>query len=149
MWLSMAVASQALKIPDYATNRKSYIKIDWRPDGWEWVNPSEDVNTAKALVRNGFASREQIVTETGGDIDEVDRQNEERNKITDEAGLVYDSDPRKASDSGTTQARPAGSLNPSPDKFDDGSQPEKGSNSGFQSVDDQRNQDAVPQQEAA
>jgi lambda family phage portal protein len=141
MWLSMAVASGRVKIPDYATNRRAYTKIDWRPDGWEWVNPREDIETANAMVRSGFATREQIVTETGRDINEIDRQNIDRNKYMDTNGLVYDSDPRKTSNAGLTQARPGGTKLPDPKKF--GSADEKPAG-GFQKLDDKRNNGARP-----
>lgn len=119
VWLATAVASGALKIPDFATNRRQYLKIDWRMDGWEWVNPREDVLTAKEEVRAGFRTREDVVTERGGDIDVIDRRNKELNDRMDKYGLVYDSDPRKTSNAGLTQGLPPGTSNVDPGKFQD------------------------------
>jgi lambda family phage portal protein len=143
MWLSMAVASGKIKIPDYATNRRAYTMIDWRPDGWEWVNPREDVETEKAKVRAGFNTFEQVLIELGGDMEEIDEANIEANKFVDTNGLVYDSDPRKTSNAGLTQARAAGTINPNPEKFDDGKKPEPRPG-GFGNLNDQRNQNARP-----
>jgi lambda family phage portal protein len=146
MWLSMAVASGRIKIPDYATNRRAYTKIDWRPDGWEWVNPREDVETEKSKVRAGFKSRKSVCDEIGEDIDEIDAENIERNQFVDSNGLVYDSDPRKTSDAGLTQARPGGTKLPDPKKFGSADEKQERPN-GFGNVNDQRNNEAAPAEE--
>ncbi len=98
--MASAVASGRLKIKDFAENPSQYLRIEWRPDAWEWVQPREDFETAKGMVRAGFRSREDVVTELGGDIEVIDRRNAELNAQTDELGLVYDSDARKVSESG-------------------------------------------------
>lgn len=109
-WLAAAVASGRLKIPDFAENPQEYLRIEWRPDAWDWVQPREDLETARGMVRNGFKTREDIVTELGGDVEVIDKRNEELNKQLDDKNLVYDSDPRKTSNAGLTQARAAGSA---------------------------------------
>ncbi len=136
-FMGMAVASGRLKIPDYAENPAKYLRIEWRPDAWEWVQPREDLETAKGMVRAGFKTREDVVTEVGGDIEEIDRRTAERNKKVDELDLVYDSDPRKVSNAGLTQARTAGSEIP-PDVDEKRDQP-NGDGKGEQSEDDEQN----------
>lgn len=123
VWLAMAVASEAVSIPEFATKRRTYIKIEWRPDGWEWSNPKEDIEVAKQAVRAGFRSREQVVAEMGEeDIEDIDQQNADAIERTDNLGIVYDTDPRFTSDAGVTNARPKGSIIPpvdTPDSIED------------------------------
>jgi len=101
-WLDAAVLSGALRIPNYNTRtRRVYRRVEWRPDGWEWVDPQKDGRAAKDAVRNGFKSRAQFVAESGGDVDVVDREMAEDNARADGLGLVLDTDPRKTTYQGT------------------------------------------------
>lgn len=109
-WMAAAVASGRLKIKDFAENPQEYLRIDWRPDAWEWVQPNDDLQVAKHMVRNGFKTREDIVTELGGDVEVIDKRNNELNKSMDELDLMYDSDPRRVSNAGLTQARTEGTA---------------------------------------
>jgi lambda family phage portal protein len=101
-FMDAAVLSGAVKIPDYIYNRRKYLRIKWRPDGWPWVDPVKDGEAQKASVRNGFKSRARIIAENGDDIETIDREIAEDNARADELGLVYDSDPRKTKETGST-----------------------------------------------
>jgi len=95
-WLDAAVLSGALRLPNYNTRtRRAYRRVEWRPDGWEWVDPQKDGRAAKEAVRDGFKSRAQVVAEGGGDVDVVDQEMAEDNARADKLGLVLDTDPRK------------------------------------------------------
>ena len=94
-WLDQAVSSGAIPIPDYFRKRKEYLRITWRPDGWAWVDPLKDQEAEKSAVRSGFKSRSQVIAESGGDIETVDREISEDNERADRLGLVFDTDPRK------------------------------------------------------
>lgn len=102
-FMDAAVLSGAVKIPDYVYNRRKYLRIKWRPDGWPWVDPIKDQDAQKASVRNGFKSRARVIAENGDDIETIDREIAEDNARADELGLVYDSDPRKVQESGKAQ----------------------------------------------
>jgi lambda family phage portal protein len=102
-FLDAAVISGALKIRDYYDNRKKYLNIKWRPDGWPWVDPVKDQLAEQMAVRNGFKSRAQVVAERGGDVETVDREQAEDNIRVDGMGLMYDSDPRQTDKSGAIQ----------------------------------------------
>jgi lambda family phage portal protein len=107
-FLDAAVGAGILKITDYYRNRRRYLRIKWRPDGWAWVDPEKDLNAEETAVRAGFKSRSQVVAERGGDVETVDREIAEDNTRADQLGLVYDTDPRKvgktAADSATKKA---------------------------------------------
>ena len=105
-WMDMAVASGALKIADYRDNRRKYLRIKWRGEGWDWVDPVKDQVAEKLAVRCGFKSRAQVIAERGFDIEDIDCEISEDNKRADELGLIFDSDPRKTPNKSTPGARP-------------------------------------------
>ena len=102
-FLDVAVLSGAIDLPGYAQNPRTYRRIKWRPDGWPWVDPVKDQMAEQMAVRNGFKSREEVIAESGGDIEEIDTAISEGNIRADELGLVFDSDPRKTAKAGTAQ----------------------------------------------
>jgi lambda family phage portal protein len=103
-WLDIAVGSGAIRIPGYFKNRRIYTRIDWRPQGWKWVDPLKDGMAAQLAVRCGFTSRSAVVAEQGYDSEQVDQQVASDNNRADQNELIYDSDPRKTQKSGTSQA---------------------------------------------
>ncbi|MCK9362125.1 MAG: phage portal protein [Syntrophales bacterium] len=103
-FMDAAVISGILPIRDYYDNRGKYLKIDWRPDGWPWVDPVKDQLADQMAVRNGFKSRSAIIAKSGGDAETVDREISEDNSRADALGLIYDSDPRQTQKSGAIQA---------------------------------------------
>lgn len=106
-WMDIAVLSGAIVIPDYYSNRRTYRRIVWRPDGWPWVDPAKDLQTAKDAVRCGFTSRSKVVAEKGDDVETIDHENSEDNARAEGLGLVYDTDAGKTSGTGKSAAIPA------------------------------------------
>jgi lambda family phage portal protein len=102
-WLDQAILTRVIVIRDYFKNRYKYLRINWRPDGWPWVDPLKDIMAEKMSVRNGFKSRAQVIAERGGDIETVDEEIAEDNARADEKGFVFDSDPRHTAESGSFQ----------------------------------------------
>jgi len=103
-WMDAAVYSGALSIlTDYAREKRRYLRIKWRPDGWPWVDPVKDQLAEQMAVRNGFKSRARVVAERGDDVETVDREIAEDNARSDKLGLVFDSDPRNTAASGAIQ----------------------------------------------
>lgn len=109
-FLDAAVISGAIKISDYYDNRAKYLKINWRPDGWPWVDPLRDVMSEKMAIRNGFTSRAQVVAGRGGDAETVDRENAEDKARAQSLGLVYDSDASQTANSGIMQTAEASMI---------------------------------------
>ncbi len=102
-WMDMAVLSGALELPDYFKNPRKYQRVQWRLDGWEWVDPLKDQKADQISVRNGFKSRAKVVAELGEDVENVDNEIAQDNQRADGLGLVLDSDPRKTNVSGIYQ----------------------------------------------
>jgi capsid protein len=101
--MDAAVLSWALNIAGYFPNRRIYRRIKWRPDGWPWVDPVKEILAEQLAIRNGLKSRAQSIAERGGDVESVDKEIAEDNARADDLGLIFDSDPRKTSSSGSIQ----------------------------------------------
>ena len=108
----MAVLSGALRLPGYETNPDRYRASKWVPRSWEWVDPQREVDAYKSAVRCGFKTLAQVISEQGGDLDDVLTQRQTELAKLDELGIVLDTDPSEVSNAGLTQVRPAGSIDP-------------------------------------
>jgi lambda family phage portal protein len=114
-WFERAVLAGALEVPaGYFDDPTPWQAVEWAPDRWPYIHPVQDIEADTNEVRAGFASRTQKVKARGYDVEDVDRQRAEDNARDDALGLVSDSDPRKTSAAGLTQARPPGTTLPDP-----------------------------------
>lgn len=102
-WMDTAVLCGALKIPDYYQNRREYLRIKWRPDGWAWVDPLKDMLAEQLARRIGSKTLTKIIAERGEDIENVLVEMAEENALIDELKLILDSDPRNTASSGAMQ----------------------------------------------
>ena len=103
-WLEMAVLSGELNLPGYETNPERYAASKWVPRTWEWVDPQKEVNAYKDAVRCGFKTLRQVVTEQGGDLDDVLIARQAELAMLDEMGIITDTDPSEVNGSGSSQA---------------------------------------------
>jgi lambda family phage portal protein len=95
-WLSQVELSNAMRLPGYTKDPKSYMRIKWTIDGWPWVDPLKDLKASTGLVRSGFSSRTQEVAERGMDVEALEEEIQADNERADVGGFVFDSDARKA-----------------------------------------------------
>lgn len=89
---------------------------EWVPPRREMVDPKSEIDTLKDRLRIGVVTWQNALRELG--ITDPEAHAEElatANALFDKLGLVLDSDPRKVSNAGLTQARPAGTEIPSTD----------------------------------
>jgi lambda family phage portal protein len=103
-FMDAAVLSGAIDLDDYAARRTWYSKTLWVPQGWPWSHPVQDVTAERNAVRAGFKSRSAAILGSGEDPEGVYQQIDDDNRRADESGFVFDSDPRKTSANGITQA---------------------------------------------
>ncbi len=105
-WIRTAVLNRVtttISIKEYLANPRSFQRVEWQPDGWDYVDPVKD-RIADALdVRHGFNSRTAIVSKRGRDIERVDRETRADSDRAKKLDLVYDSDPGQTTQSGTLQ----------------------------------------------
>lgn len=91
-FIDRAVLAGKLYAPDYLENRKKYQSSEWRPDGWDYLHPVQDVQSKILQKKAGLKSRSAIVAEQGEDAEEVDRQNAEDSAREKDLGLNYETD---------------------------------------------------------
>lgn len=114
-WTDEAVLSGGLEAPGYAAAPRPYRRKKWVAPGWRQINPAQEEAADQMAIRGGTKSRRQVVSERGDDVELVDHEIAADNARSDKLGLVLDTDPRKTSAAGLTQARPQGTTLPSPD----------------------------------
>ena len=91
-WMDAAVLSGAINLPDYANRRDEYLKVDWRPQGWQYLHPVQDVEAAAARIEHGFSDHEKEARRFGNDADEVRAANikykKEKKELEEASGLT-------------------------------------------------------------
>ncbi|OCC05124.1 phage portal protein [Labrys sp. WJW] len=81
---------------------------EWLPPHMEYIDPNNDVTADIKAVRAGFKSRTSVIAARGGDREGVDDDIERENADADRRKFIFDSDPRRVSSVGMTNAVPAG-----------------------------------------
>jgi lambda family phage portal protein len=91
--IDFAILAGTLRAPkDYAERRAEYLRVDWRPDRFDYIHPLQDVQAERLAVRSGFKSRQAVVAELGENAEDVDQQNAEDQARAKELGLTYETD---------------------------------------------------------
>lgn len=91
-WLKSAMLTGAvqLSLRDYER-----IQDNWRPRGWDWVDPLKDIQAAILAIMNGLESRTDYCDERGDDfLDNVKKLKKEREAM-EAAGLALAADALK------------------------------------------------------
>jgi len=84
-WISLALLSGSLVLDSRDPSR--FCEGKWEPRGWVWVDPLKDVQAAILGIGAGLTSRDAVISEQGGDVEEVFEQLSEEKKLEDEFGL--------------------------------------------------------------
>ena len=104
-WLEMAVLSGVLPLPAYESDPELYQAVRWCPRGWAWIDPLKEVLAAKAAVRAGFTTTEDVIADQGDrDWEDVYAQLAVERKTAADAEIVLESDPAQTNDKGAIQA---------------------------------------------
>lgn len=102
-FVDAAVLSGAVDAPDYRERRREYLSVEWRPDGWPYLHPVQDIQAKGLKIRYGLSARSLEVAADGEDAERVDRIQQEDKERADGMGLVHDTDPSRTATSGTAQ----------------------------------------------
>lgn len=92
------------------------VPVEWSPPRFPSADEAKDVAARVNAMRSGLLNPLVAIAETGYTPDEVLDGYVEWNKMLDDKGLIFDSDPRRMSQAGQTQQEPGDS---SPDDGDD------------------------------
>lgn len=111
---------------DYFSNPEKYRAARFKPRGWQWIDPSKEVQAYKTAVRNGFMTQGDVIAQTNGgaDIEDVLKARREELDLATELDLVFDSDPSQVNEKGQVQTEPAAEANSDPaESLDPASEP--------------------------
>lgn len=87
-----AVLRGKLDLPGFEKNPYPYYDCEWITPGWDWVDPLKDVQATVASIQAGLTSRKAAVLASGGsggDVEQVDRDNKADNDRAIAMGLAY------------------------------------------------------------
>lgn len=68
-WVQMALLSGALRLDSRISS--NYYAVEWRPRGWKWVDPVNDLTAAALAIALGLDSRQRLAAEQGRDFEEI------------------------------------------------------------------------------
>ena len=77
----------ALNFDGYADNPRNYLRMDWIPPRWMWIDPLKDRQAEILAVDAGFKARSQVIEEEGNDAAEVDQRIAEDAARADRLGI--------------------------------------------------------------
>tara|TARA_B100001250_G_scaffold404411_1_gene420357 strand:- start:1013 stop:2425 length:1413 start_codon:yes stop_codon:yes gene_type:complete len=84
-WLETNILNGTLNLP--VAKLEKFNAPDWKPRRWAWVDPERDINAQIKAVDNHFKSRRQVISEGGGDIEDVLRDIKRDEELAEEVGL--------------------------------------------------------------
>ena len=84
-WLRMSLLSGALKLN--SRQAENFMKGRWIPRGWQWVDPYKETQAAVLGIAAALQTRDQTISERGGDYEEVFEQLAEEKKVAEEFGI--------------------------------------------------------------
>ena len=113
-FIERAVLSGALDVPAaFFVDPRPWMRVEWVPPAWAYLHPVQEVDAYKGMVRAGAMTLDEFIREVRGrSLEEVARERADELKLLDDLGIVTDTDPRKVSNAGLTQARPEGTELP-------------------------------------
>lgn len=105
-WLRQAMYSGAIpgvQLEEYILDPLKFEACKFKPRGWNWVDPTKEVQAYKEAVRCGFTTLTDVIAQTGNgmDIEDVLDTRKAELELAAEMGLKFDTDP------GAQQAAPA------------------------------------------
>ena len=72
---------------DYVRRPSEYLRVEWRPQAWPWVDPLKDLEAEVLAIDNLLKSRSAAIKERGYDPERVDREIADDQKREKSMGL--------------------------------------------------------------
>jgi lambda family phage portal protein len=86
-WMPMALLTGKLVLD--SRDPAKFREGRWQPRGWQWVDPLKDVQASILAIAAGLSSRDEVISDKGGDFGEVAEQIAEEQKIAESYGLDF------------------------------------------------------------
>ncbi|MGH9716411.1 MAG: phage portal protein [Candidatus Acidiferrales bacterium] len=86
-WISMALLSGELVLDSRDPSR--FLAGKWEARGWPWVDPLKDVQASILGIGAGLKTRDRVISEEGGDVEEVFAQIKREKELAEEYGLDF------------------------------------------------------------
>lgn len=86
-WLSMALLSGELVLDSRDPSR--FLEGKWEARGWPWVDPLKDVQASILGIGAGLKTRDHVISEEGGDVEEVFEQIKREKELAETLGLEF------------------------------------------------------------
>lgn len=105
-WIKTAILNgclQTVKVSDYLKNRRSFHRVSWHHDGWDFTDPVKDRTGIYMDIRGGLDTRGNAVAKQGRNVRRVDKEQQKDRKQAQKRGLIYDTDPGQTNGAGTMQ----------------------------------------------
>jgi lambda family phage portal protein len=102
-WLTLAVMAGAIEDLDvltYGNAPERFQAVRFKPRGWNWVDPTKEVQAYKDAVRCGFTTVSRVIEQTGNgdDLEDILTEREEELAWMKEKKLIFDTDPSVKAD---------------------------------------------------
>jgi len=81
------VLKGVVKIPDYWQNEEKYLKCEWVPPGWAWIDPLKDVKATREELDAGLTTVAAKCAERGDDWRSIYAQRKREQDYAKELGL--------------------------------------------------------------
>ena len=79
----------------YGLDPKAIERVYFRPRGWQWIDPTKEVQAYKEAVKAGFITVGQVISQTAGgdDLEDVLDARKAELEFMQEQGLAFDTSP--------------------------------------------------------
>jgi lambda family phage portal protein len=68
--------------------RRDALEHRWQAPGWQWIDPTQEVQSALAAVDAGFKTRADVVSQMGGDFEDMAFALEKERRVMEKIGPV-------------------------------------------------------------
>lgn len=89
-WLDMVVLFGVLDLPNYIQDPLKYKNVKWMPRRWSWIDPLKEIEASKQAVLSGFSTQSEVISQLGGDIEELIDQRKREVELAEENELLFD-----------------------------------------------------------
>ena len=85
----------SISVEQYALDVRHFEKVRFKPRGWTWVSPRNDVPAYKDAIKAGLTTRTDVIAQTanGRDVEDIDEERKQELDNAKKMGLVFDTDP--------------------------------------------------------